>query len=120
MVFLRNSDCYLEKSRSLSTFISLYLAPNSNLCDQPKVQGLNIVDIFQFISDLKINLGLSHNTTIYTIFIFLNFDHMIIWMNAINELQVLLFRNSKNSRERCHQLTGILTVTKTSILRILF
>ena len=103
MVFLRNSDCYLEKSRSLSTFISLYLAPNSNLCDQPKVQGLNIVDIFQFISDLKINLGLSNNSKIYTISVSLNFDHVIIWMYAIGELQVVLcdgsfFKNKDNPR----------------------
>ena len=48
------------------------------------------MDIYQFISDLKINLGLSNNSRIYTISISLNFDHVIIWMNAINELQVVL------------------------------
>ena len=50
------------------------------------------MDIYQFISDLKINLGLSNNSRIYTISISLNFDHVIIWINAINELQVVLLQ----------------------------
>jgi len=52
------------------------------------------VDIYQFISDLKINLGLSNNSKIYTISISLNFDHVIIWMYAIEVLQVFLWENS--------------------------
>ena len=59
-----------------------------------KYRAVQTVDIYQFISDLKINLGLSNNSKIYTISISLNFDHVIIWMYAIEVLQVVLLENS--------------------------
>ena len=59
-----------------------------------KYRAVQTVDIYQFISDLKINLRLSNNSKIYTISIFLNFDHVIIWMYAIDVLQVVLWKNS--------------------------
>ena len=59
-----------------------------------KYRAVQTVDIYQFISDLKINLGLSNNSKIYTISISLNFDHVIIWMYAIEVLQVFLWENS--------------------------
>ena len=71
-----------------------------------KYNAEQTVDIYQFISDLKINLGLSNNSRIYTISISLNFDHVIIWMNAINELQVVLpqqfFKNIGYSYVKSH------------------
>ena len=57
-----------------------------------KYNAEQTVDIYQFISDLKINLGLSNNSKIYTISISLNFDHVIIWMYAIDVLQVVFGR----------------------------
>ena len=95
VIWTKSPDGSIQSmKRSLLTFICLCFYQNcvcSKICvSSKKYNAEQTVDIYQFISDLKINLGLSNNSRIYTISISLNFDHVIIWMNAINELQVVL------------------------------
>ena len=91
-----NARCFrpIYETILINIHLSLFSSKLKSVVSREKYRAVQTVDIYQFISDLKINLGLSNNSKIYTISIFLNFDHVIIWMYAIDVLQVVLWENS--------------------------